>query len=300
MSKITKKLLTLVMSMAMVLGLGLTSFAAGGTSVSTVQDAVLNIQATNTGAEVQYQALTVDEVTRYSYYIQLPSATENLNAVGLSVSYQGAKLLVDGVQVSTNGTYTNDAMNFSAGTKVFQVVDSNGKTIREANVTAGIDGKDIAPVTVRLDIKNAIDWVNANLDNEKAENVMMFIAAMQDKGIVNENGAMEPVEITGLKSGATAMDAFKAFLAKEGLVLSPSSTDTYVAGIGVEYEGETYYLSEMATDAWSGWLYLNFVSSTGLYNLANYGASNFILTGGEDFVWCFTNNFADYGYLNDK
>ena len=298
MSKITKRLLALVMSMAMVLGLGLTSFAAGGTNVSTTQDNVLKIQATDAGATVKYQALTVDDVTRYSYYIELDAQTENLSAVKMNVSYQGAKLMVDGVQVSTGGSLTDAVMNFSNGTKVFTVVDANGKTVREANVTAGIAGKDIAPVTVRLDIKNAIDWVNNNMDDEKAEAVFMFIAAMQEKHIVDENGAMEPVEITGLKSGATAMDAFKKFLEIEGLVLSPKSTDTYVAGIGVEYEGETYYLSEKDTAAWSGWLYLNYDLASHMYELANYGASNFILTGGEAFVWCYTNDFNDYGYLN--
>lgn len=90
------------------------------------------------------------------------------------------------------------------------------------------------------------------------------------------------------------MDALKA--ACKTLNLQTKGSDYYVSGIG---DGTTF-LSEKATTGYSGWLYLDKPVNGKAFEMANYGASSYKLSGGEQFVWCFANGWDSnqFSYLN--
>ena len=305
MNKI-KKVLAVALSFTMVFGMAITSNAA--TYNSTSQDTDV-LELSSTGGTVSYNALTVEggtvgndtwpTVTRYNYYIEV---TGSKSSVPVTAIYDGEKydLKIDGTIIDTEGEY-EDTLNFSSGTKTFELVaDSDQSSVfRSFTVSAGVKGADLGTVYVRVDMKNAVDWLktNTNADTTKAVAAVKKAIEKDKKYTVNPDGQMSSfVEVTGLKSGATAMDALEA--ACKTLNLQTTGSSYYVSGIG---DGTTF-LSERATTSYSGWLYLDKPVNGKAFEMANYGAASYSLNGGEQFVWCFANGWDkdQFAYLNEK
>ena len=303
MNKI-KKVLAAALSFTMVFGMAITSNAA--TYNSTSQDTDV-LELNSTGGTVSYNALTVEggtvgndtwpTVTRYNYYIEV---TGSKSSVPVTAIYDGEKydLKIDGTIVDTEGEY-EDTLNFSSGTKTFELVadSDNSSVFRTFTVTAGVKGADLGTVYVRVDMYNAVEWLKTNTNTDTTKAVAAVKAAIEknNKYSVNPDGQMSSfVEVNGLKSGATAMDALNE--ACKTLNLQTKGTAYYVSGIG---DGTTF-LSERATTTYSGWLYLDKPAGKTTFSMANYGASAYKLSGGEQFVWCFANGYdaGQFSYLN--
>lgn len=303
-----KKIFALLLSFVMIMGMAVTANAATIES-NTQETSIMMVKCDNARSTVKYKAITVqggedstgkkwDDSTVYDYYITLASNTKN--AVKLTVTYNSNyKLKIDNVDTNTTGSYTG-TLDFTSGTKKFDLVGSDGKVYRSYNITAGVKGSELSPVYVRVDVRNALTWLNTpgNSNETTKAAVEAVTKAITAKGYtVNGDGQMaEFVRVEGLKSGATAMDALKAACTTLGLTTAGS--DYYVSGIGANGT----FLSEKATTSYSGWLYLDKPEGGTSFSMANYGAASYSLNGGEQFVWCFANGWDEgqYSYLNKK
>lgn len=298
MTKI-KKVLAAALSFTMVFGMAITSNAA--TIQTTTEDTnVFKLEATASGATVSYQAITVqgggeyEDSTVYNYYISLPKNSDT-SAVEIKTTFPSEYSLYIGDAASAVKTGYTGKVNLSS-TKTFELVDKKEKTVRTFQVAAGVAGKVVPTVYVRVDVVNALNWLK---DNTNA-NTTNAVNALKDKVNttpykMNDKGEMIAfVPVNGLATGSTAMDALKA--ACNTLGLETAGSDYYVSGIGVSGK----LLSEKATTGYSGWLYLDKPVGEPSFNMANYGAASYSLNGGEQFVWCFANGWDEgqYDYLN--
>lgn len=292
-----KKIFALLLSFVMIMGMAVTANAA--TIVSNTQDASV-MTITSSTATVSYDATTVSDVTRYSYYLMMPKGG-SISSVPVSITMgsEYPKLKVDGTQVTSNGTYEG-TLDFSNGTKNFVASSSDGSETRKFKVTAGVKGSDLQTVYVRVDVRNAVEWAkkDANKGTAKANAVNEKVAAIKTavpaEYAIGNDGIMTAFVPVNLKAGATAMDALKAACTK--LHLETKGSDTYVEAIGTK----TLKLEQKDTDGWSGWMYLNKTGAAGKFEAANYGAASYNLVGGEYFAWIFVNTWGgdETGYLN--
>lgn len=299
-----RKVFALLLSFVMIMGMAVTANAAT-TQTTTEDTSVFKLEATVSGATVSYQAITVEggtdstgktwpDSTVYNYYISLPSGSST-SAVAIKATFPADDTLYIGgtAQSATGGVYTG-TVNLSS-TKTFEL--KKGDTVvRSFEVAAGITGQTLPTVYVRVDVKNAVDWLKTNTNENTKSAVKNLTKTTGKKGYaINDDGQMSKfVPINGLESGATAMDALKAACTKLGLKIAGS--DYYVSGIGLSGN----LLSERATTSYSGWLYLDKPINGTVFKMANYGASAYKLNGGEQFVWCFANGWDSdqYSYLN--
>ncbi len=297
-----KKILALVLAFTMIMGLAMT--ASAKTIVSTNQDAsVMTMSSTN--GTVSYNATTVQgdgsaenpTVTRYSYYIMLPKGG-SLSNVNVTVQLGGnyKTLKADNEPLTTNGSYSG-TMDFTTGTKTF-VASGSGVVDRTFQVTAGVEGSDLKTVYVRVDVRNAVDWLTKNPTDDNFQKVTKQVNAIKnavpESYKIGEDGIMTAFVPVNLKAGSTAMDALKT--ACETLKLSTKGSSTYVSGIGAN----NTYLSEFSTTNMSGWMYLDKTSPSDTFTAANYGAASYNLVGGEYFAWIFVNGWdsTQLDYLN--
>ncbi len=300
MTKI-KKVLAAALSFTMVFGMAITSNAA--TIQTTAEDTdVFKLEATASGATVSYQAITVEggseyeDSTVYNYYISLPENSDT-SAVDIKATFtDGETLSIGGEVVDAESGVYEGKVDLSSS-KTFVLTDEFDEEVRTFQVAAGIAGKVVPTVYVRVDVVNALTWLK---DNTNA-NTTSAVNALKDKVNttkykMNDDGEMTAfVPVNGLATGSTAMDALKAACGTLGL--ETAGSDYYVSGIGVSGN----LLSERATTSYSGWLYLDKTASGKTFNMANYGAASYSLNGGEQFVWCFANGWDEgqYKYLNE-
>lgn len=299
-----KKIFALLLSFVMIMGMAVTANAA--TTQSTTEDTkVFKLEATASGATVSYKALTVaggedaegktwPTVTTYAYYLSMPESSD-LSSVSVNITFEkGYKLFVAGKNVASKGSYSG-TLDLSS-TKTVELRDSKNNVYRSFQVAAGIAGKTVPTVYVRVDVKNAVDWLKTNTNATTSKAVSDLVEQITKKGYtVNADGQMAAfIPVDGLATGSTAMDALKAACNK--LELKIAGSDYYVSGIGA---GATM-LSERATTSYSGWLYLDKTVNGKAFEMANYGASSYTLNGGEQFVWCFANGWDtdQFSYLN--
>lgn len=307
MNKI-KKALAVALSFTMVFGMTLTSHAA--TYDSREQETSIMDMSSDNGT-VSYKAVTTEggerdgvtwpTVTVYSYYIELPSDGSKDNVSVFAEIGTGYTLKIDGETAALSDGAFDGVLDFTNGTKTFELIAADGSVFRSFKVSAGIQGQDLSPVYVRIDVKNAVDWLEGKTNVDATKNA---VNAVKDSitahgHTVNDDGQMADfVEVTGLHPGATAMDALEEACDALGLVTKGSAY--YVAGIGTVVNNEEVYLSEKATEPYSGWLYLDKPEGGQAFSMANYGASSYNLNGGEQFVWAFANGWGEdqYKYLN--
>lgn len=294
-----KKIFALLLSFVMIMGMAVTANAA--TTQSTTEDTnVFKLEATASGATVSYQAITVegddewDDSTVYNYYISLPSGSSTSEVEIKATFPTKYTLYIAGkAQQATNGVYTGK-VDLSA-TKTFTLKEGD-KEKRSFQVAAGIAGKVVPTVYVRVDVVNALTWLKGNTNTSTKAAVDAIMTKVENTPYkINANGEMTAfVPVNGLATGSTAMDALKA--ACKTLDLTIAGSDYYVSGIGVSGK----LLSERATTGYSGWLYLDKPVGEPTFNMANYGAASYSLNGGEQFVWCFANGWDEgqYKYLN--
>lgn len=342
--KNTRKILSVLLALVMALGLTTTAFAA--TDVSHTQDtSVLNL--TSTGNTVTYTAVTVEgdpdntgtgyeDVTTYSYYIALPStsATSALSSVAITARYPAAYTFrLDGVvqEYNTNADGTRStSMTVDLTTSHTIAVYSGRTAYRTFVLSGGISGQDLAPVTMRINVQNAYTWLGEgnSLDASSAAGLAHITGQTGITVTGSTASDMEPIRLTGLPAGSTAMDAlyYICYGVHDGSgveVRRADNTDITATGLGIDLDGTgsdgdghyTYiaamgnadtnaWLGEFSTEALSGWLYLDYHESEneeendGTYEMPMYGAAQYDLTGGEDIVWLFTNTYGDFGILN--
>lgn len=294
-----KKIFALLLSFVMIMGMAVTANAA--TTQSTTEDTnVFKLEATVSGATVSYQAITVegddewDDSTVYNYYISLPSGSSTSEVEIKATFPTKYTLYIAGkAQQATNGVYTGK-VDLSA-TKTFTLKEGD-KEVRSFQVAAGIAGKVVPTVYVRVDVVNALTWLDKNTNATTKAAVDAIMTKVENTPYkINANGEMSAfVPVNGLATGSTAMDALKAACGTLGF--ETAGSDYYVSGIGVSGK----LLSERATTGYSGWLYLDKPVGEPTFNMANYGAASYSLNGGEQFVWCFANGWDanQYSYLN--
>ncbi len=299
MKKQGKQLLGIGTALAMLMSMQTMAFAATFTE-NQQDESVLKLESKS--GEVLYKAVTVEggyheqtqqtypDVTTYSYYIALPEGSESTALETVQVSAQTSYTLkVDGASVPNEMT-----LDFTGGAKTLELYDGN-TLFRTYQLGAGIVGKTLNPIVMRINVQNAVNWASEHEMKDSPARALSFI---KERCGMNESGEMGAILISDLPTGSTAMDAFYALCRELGLEMQGTGEDgtghyTYISKIG---DG-SHWLGERDTEGMSGWLYLN-KNGQGEYEMANYGAAQFDLMGGEDFVWLFTNNYGDFNIVN--
>lgn len=294
-----KKIFALLLSFVMIMGMAVTANAA--TTQSTTEDTnVFKLEATVSGATVSYQAITVegddewDDSTVYNYYISLPSGSSTSEVEIKATFPTKYTLYIAGkAQQATNGVYTGK-VDLSA-TKTFTLKEGD-KEVRSFQVAAGIAGKVVPTVYVRVDVVNALTWLDKNTNATTKAAVDAIMTKVENTPYkINANGEMSA--FCSGKRTCNWLHRYGCIKAACGtLGFETAGSDYYVSGIGVSGK----LLSERATTGYSGWLYLDKPVGEPTFNMANYGAASYSLNGGEQFVWCFANGWDanQYSYLN--
>ena len=177
---------------------------------------------------------------------------------------------------------------------------------------------------MRINVQTAYTWLGEgnSLDASSAAGLQYITGQTGITATGSTASDMEPITLTGLPAGSTAMDAlyYICYGVHDGSgveVRRADDTPITSTGLGIDLDGTgsdgdghyTYiaamgnadtnaWLGEFSTEALSGWLYLDYQKTTGTYEMPMYGAAQYNLTGGENIVWFFTNNYGDFDILN--
>ncbi len=309
-----KKVLAIILAMAMFFALSMTAFAA--TIVNHTQDANYLTLAVDDANSLTYSAVTVQgngnnipDVTTYSYYAKFASNYSSLESVEVSAAYpENFDLYFDD---DTDALFYDEEDGIK--TSVFNVDFSEPHTLtldmgiagtRTYLLSGGVSGTELPAITIQIDISDAIaEYSNLSSTVKAAVDYIVLHCGMT-------GGQMAAVTISNLPDGSTAMDALVCLcegtanygnasvymnnvnISAGGLGLALAGTYdnnnqlSYISGIG--QPNSNNYLSEFSTGYLSGWLYLD-PSTT-----PNYGAAQYYLTGGESFIWLYVNDFTQH------
>lgn len=293
MFKNKKRLLSIVLTLVMVLGMSVGVFAM----TIHPDDGVLVVKAVD--GSNQYTAemtfVEVSEVTRYTGYIEFPSSsTQDLSDVEILTDISGTyDLEVDGTPYTPNMS-----VDFSDGYVNF-VLKSGSTIFRTYQINVGIDGTN-ALIMVTLDLKNVNNWLDGSYSSLNAEGYVV------PKAVNNPLAATRAqTAVTGLESGSLAVSVV-ADIGESAMSVfqkAVNSTNLNVIGISSGYVSEigrgsvatlpdTIFQKTEGSPNFppgdymkdrTGWIYI----MNG--EVANVGASQYIITGSDKtLTWGYT------------
>ena len=291
-----KKVLAIILAMAMFFALSMTAFAA--TTVSTTEDTSV-LSVTSTGNTVTYQAVTVDggEVGGVSY----PSITTYNYCVKTSNAYYAIVSFYNpnGYLMYLNNMYATNSTSYSTylaknGHYTLDLKTANGTLVRSFEISI-VDAASVN-VTIEINCYNAVDWLSGNTSSA----VSSAITSLDGHFNLNDEGKMvSVVSLTNLPAGSTAMDALLALFAQVDAAHSgdpnyiPISYDGWYSGNEMTYLTAIDGLEASMCGDWSGWCYVSSTNTSPYYYMPMVGASAYYLTEGEHIIWVYTCDFAD-------
>lgn len=269
MFKNKKRLLSLILTLVLVLGMSVSSFAAN--------DDYLTFEVVGETIIPSYNEVTVEGITRRTYYLEFQDNI-NLSDVPLKTSFNlpGYTLYVDGVP-TTSGTVRN--VDFSTGYVEF-LLDNGLGSEYEYYVNAGVNGVDVL-ISVSIDIHNVKDWLNGTYDgafpapNPNAD--LTLKDRMQDA--VDGFEQLPVVMPVVMKVGDSAMDALIEARTNYGFY-TVGAESNYISAMG---KTSSTILSAFDINSYSGWMY----KMNG--EMPNVGAGQYTLTSSDETMeWGFT------------
>lgn len=283
-----KKVLAIILAMAMFFALSMTAFAA--TTVSTTEDTSV-LTLTSTGNTVTYQAVTVDgdanneTITVYTYCVKTSS-----NSANISITYtqDADEVTLNGYELNSNSFVLNKNTH-----NTLVLYDENAEVIRAFEI-AVVDSSSVN-VSIEINCYNAYEWLQDNPDYDVSAALSGLTTCLGMNSIGKMNNV---VTLTNLPAGSTAMDAlYKLMDLKNFTIDGTGEADGHLQNHGTVY---TYIssiggLEEMMCDYASGWCYVKSTNSNPYYTMPMMAASSYALTEGEHIIWVYTTDFFNLG-----
>ena len=289
-----KRLLAIIMAMVMALSLSVTAFAAtnaaGDLTIEALGVTFENDVVSVISGDQQFDAF-------YSFK-QLPDGT-NFSSISTKFTFDGMKLLINGVQVATQSPYTTD-VDFTSVVSV-GVVYINSENVETTKTYYVSAYPSTFSVTMNFEYENArafsqlsgteygdSDMLDEVTDAQKAN------AAQKVQQMDNMCERMNPMTAaqyrtltTTVNAGNTPYELLNAFkAARTGFDFSGSSS--YISSIGVLDMNST---ATMLGGGAGGWMYQ--VTRGGQTVVPMIGISGWKLIPGDVVTWRYT---CDYGY----
>ena len=280
-----KKVLAIILAMAMFFALSMTAFAA--TTVSTTQDTSM-LSITSSGNTVTYQAVTVDGGTIGG--VSYPTTTVYTYCIKTSNSYYASVTFGNphGYNLYIDNMYTTNSTSFTTylpknGHYTVDLKNSNGVLQRTFQVSV-VDANSVN-VSIEINCHNAKQW----LANHNDATVLGYYDALSsDVGGFNDIGKMTTVVTLNLPGGSTAMDAIYAMAAGCGITLSGTGSTTGTGGTVCTYLQFMDGLGHQTCGNQSGWCFVKSTNSGDHYYLPQVSATAYYLTEGEHIIWTYT------------
>jgi hypothetical protein len=289
-----RKFLAIIMAMVMALSLSVTAFAAtnaaGDLTIEALGVTFENDVVSVISGDQQFDAF-------YSFK-QLPDGT-NFSSISTKFTFDGTKLLINGVQVATQSPYTTD-VDFTSVVSV-GVVYINSENVETTKTYYVSAYPSTFSVTMNFEYENArafsqlsgteygdSDMLDEVTDAQKAN------AAQKVQQMDNMCERMNPMTAaqyrtltTTVNAGNTPYELLNAFkAARTGFDFSGSSS--YISSIGVLDMNST---ATMLGGGAGGWMYQ--VTRGGQTVVPMIGISGWKLIPGDVVTWRYT---CDYGY----
>lgn len=289
-----RKFLAIIMAMVMALSLSVTAFAAtnaaGDLTIEALGVTFENDVVSVISGDQQFDAF-------YSFK-QLPDGT-NFSSISTKFTFDGTKLLINGVQVATQSPYTTD-VDFTSVVSV-GVVYINSENVETTKTYYVSAYPSTFTVTMNFEYENARAFsaldgtvygssgmLDDVTDEQKAN------AAEKVQQMDNMCTSMSPMTAaqyrtltTTVNAGNTPYELLNAFkAARTGFDFSGSSS--YISSIGVLDMNST---ATMLGGGAGGWMYQ--VTRGGQTVVPMIGISGWKLIPGDVVTWRYT---CDYGY----
>lgn len=289
-----RKFLAIIMAMVMALSLSVTAFAAtnaaGDLTIEALGVTFENDVVSVISGDQQFDAF-------YSFK-QFPDGT-NFSSISTKFTFDGTKLLINGVQVATQSPYTTD-VDFTSVVSV-GVVYINSENVETTKTYYVSAYPSTFSVTMNFEYENArafsqlsgteygdSDMLDEVTDAQKAN------AAQKVQQMDNMCERMNPMTAaqyrtltTTVNAGNTPYELLNAFkAARTGFDFSGSSS--YISSIGVLDMNST---ATMLGGGAGGWMYQ--VTRGGQTVVPMIGISGWKLIPGDVVTWRYT---CDYGY----
>lgn len=289
-----RKFLAIIMAMVMALSLSVTAFAAtnaaGDLTIEALGVTFENDVVSVISGDQQFDAF-------YSFK-QLPDGT-NFSSISTKFTFDGTKLLINGVQVATQSPYTTD-VDFTSVVSV-GVVYINSENVETTKTYYVSAYPSTFSVTMNFEYENArafsqlsgteygdSDMLDEVTDAQKAN------AAQKVQQMDNMCERMNPMTAaqyrtltTTVNAGNTPYELLNAFkAARTGFDFSGSSS--YISSIGVLDMNST---ATMLGGGAGGWMYQ--VTRGDQTVVPMIGISGWKLIPGDVVTWRYT---CDYGY----
>ena len=289
-----KRLLAIFMAMVMALSLSVTAFAttnaAGDLTIEALGVTFENDVVSVISGDQQFDAF-------YSFK-QLPDGT-NFSSISTKFTFDGTKLLINGVQVATQSPYTTD-VDFTSVVSV-GVVYINSENVETTKTYYVSAYPSTFSVTMNFEYENARAFSTLDgtvygrsgmlddVTDEQKANAAEKVLQMDNicAGISSLTAAQYRTLTTTVNAGNTPYELLNAFkAARTGFDFSGSSS--YISSIGVLDMNST---ATMLGGGAGGWMYQ--VTRGGQTVVPMIGISGWKLIPGDVVTWRYT---CDYGY----
>lgn len=289
-----KRLLAIFMAMVMALSLSVTAFAttnaAGDLTIEALGVTFENDVVSVISGDQQFDAF-------YSFK-QLPDGT-NFSSISTNFTFDGTKLLINGVQVATQSPYTAD-VDFTSVVSV-GVVYINSENVETTKTYYVSAYPSTFSVTMNFEYENARAFSTLDgtvygrsgmlddVTDEQKANAAEKVLQMDNicAGISSLTAAQYRTLTTTVNAGNTPYELLNAFkAARTGFDFSGSSS--YISSIGVLDMNST---ATMLGGGAGGWMYQ--VTRGGQTVVPMIGISGWKLIPGDVVTWRYT---CDYGY----
>lgn len=289
-----KRFLAIIMAMVMALSLSVTAFAAtnaaGDLTIEALGVTFENDVVSVISGDQQFDAF-------YSFK-QLPDGT-NFSSISTKFTFDGTKLLINGVQVATQSPYTTD-VDFTSVVSV-GVVYINSENVETTKTYYVSAYPSTFSVTMNFEYENArafstldgtVYGSSGMLDDvtdEQKANAANLVSQMDTmcESMSPMTAAQYRTLTTNVNAGNTPYELLNAFkAARTGFDFSGSSS--YISSIGVLDMNST---ATMLGGGAGGWMYE--VTRGGQTVVPMIGISGWKLIPGDVVTWRYT---CDYGY----
>ena len=289
-----RKFLAIIMAMVMALSLSVTAFAAtnaaGDLTIEALGVTFENDVVSVISGDQQFDAF-------YSFK-QLPDGT-NFSSISTKFTFDGTKLLINGVQVATQSPYTTD-VDFTSVVSV-GVVYINSENVETTKTYYVSAYPSTFSVTMNFEYENArafstldgtVYGSSGMLDDvtdEQKANAANLVSQMDTmcESMSPMTAAQYRTLTTNVNAGNTPYELLYAFkAARTGFDFSGSSS--YISSIGVLDMNST---ATMLGGGAGGWMYE--VTRGGQTVVPMIGISGWKLIPGDVVTWRYT---CDYGY----
>lgn len=289
-----RKFLAIIMAMVMALSLSVTAFAAtnaaGDLTIEALGVTFENDVVSVISGDQQFDAF-------YSFK-QLPDGT-NFSSISTKFTFDGTKLLINGVQVATQSPYTTD-VDFTSVVSV-GVVYINSENVETTKTYYVSAYPSTFSVTMNFEYENArafstldgtVYGSSGMLDDvtdEQKANAANLVSQMDTmcESMSPMTAAQYRTLTTNVNAGNTPYELLNAFkAARTGFDFSGSSS--YISSIGVLDMNST---ATMLGGGAGGWMYE--VTRGGQTVVPMIGISGWKLIPGDVVTWRYT---CDYGY----